>query len=55
MWNFKINFETFESRNFRIIKSTPSRNHPNQYFRKNFEENLIKFYKKFEEQSEKFS
>ncbi len=41
----------FESKNFEIIKSRPNRNHRDQ-FCKNFK-NLIKFYKKFEEQLHK--
>ncbi len=38
--------------NFRIIKSRPSRNH-RWFFWKNVKKNLIKFYKKIEEQSQK--
>ncbi len=43
----------FESKSFEIIKSRPSRNHGDQFF-KNFMKNLIKFFKKFDEQSQKF-
>ncbi len=50
-WNFKINFENVWKKNFRIIKS---RNHRDEYFEKILRKNLIKFYKKFEEQSQKF-
>ncbi len=43
----------FEKKNFRIIKSRPNRNRRDQYFERIFRKNLIKFYKKFEEQSQK--
>ncbi len=45
---YRKSVRTFESKNFRIIKSIPSGNHRDQYL-ENFKENLIKFYKKFEE------
>ncbi len=42
-----------ESKNFRFIKSRPRRNHGEQYFEKILRK-TIKFYKKFEEESQKF-
>ncbi len=50
----KLISRTFENKNFRIIKSRPNRNHRDQYFEKNFKKHLIQFYKKSEEQSQKF-
>ncbi len=48
----KLILRTFESTNFRITKSRPSKNQ-RWIFWKNFEKNLINFYKKIEEQSQK--
>ncbi len=46
---------TFKNKNFKIIKSRPCTNHRDQYFEKiKKKKNLIKFYKKFEELSQKF-
>ncbi len=45
----KVCRKSVESRNVRIIKSTQSRNHRDQYLKKSFKKNLTKFYKTFEE------
>ncbi len=49
----KLISRTTESKSFRIIKSIPIRNHPDQYFENIFKKHSVIFYKKCEKLTQK--